>query len=245
MNDLAKTDMVVLCGGLGTRLRSTIGEAQKTMACVGEEPFLNKVLRYLKREGFRRIILAVGFQAQEVEAYYSKTDLGLLVEFSKEQSALGTGGAIKNAQNYVLSEQFFAINGDCFCALDYQSFLKFHLAQKNIATLSVTRIADSRDYGTIVLGPQDTIRGFEEKKDIVGGGLVNIGAYCFNREIFHLMPDGKFSIERDFFPLLPQKLGESFKGFVVDNEFLDIGTPDRYSNADEIIRKVLNRGNNQ
>ncbi len=240
--DLAKTDMVILCGGFGTRLRSTIGQAQKTMASVGEEPFLNKVLGYLKLQGFRRIILAVGFQAQEVETYYRNNDLGLTIEFSREESPLGTGGAIKNAQAFVLSEQFFAMNGDCFCALDYQEFLKFHLARKNIATLSVSKIADSRDYGTIVLGPKDLIKGFEEKKDVVGGGFVNIGAYCFSKEIFNMMPQGKFSIERDFFPLLPEKLKERFSGFVVDNEFLDIGTPDRYSNAEEIIRKVLNRG---
>ncbi len=240
--DLAKIDMVILCGGLGTRLRSTIGQAQKTMASVGEEPFLNKVLRYLKLQGFCRIILAMGFQAQEVEAYYRKNDLGLTIEFSKEETPLGTGGAIKNAEALVLSEQFFAMNGDCFCALDYREFLKFHLTRKNIATLSVSKIDDSRDYGTIILGEKDLIKGFEEKKDVKGGGFVNIGAYCFNKEIFNMMPQGKFSIERDFFPLLPEKLQERFSGFVVDNEFLDIGTPDRYSNAEEIIRKVLNRG---
>ncbi len=241
--DLSKTDMVILCGGLGTRLRSTIGQAQKTMATVGDEPFLNKILRYLKQQGFERIILAVGFQAQEVENYYRKNDLGLTIEFSKEEKPLGTGGAIKNAQTFVQSDQFFAMNGDCFCALDYNAFLKDHLTKKNRATLSVSKIADSRDYGTILLGKRDVITGFEEKKDVPGGGFVNIGVYCFEKQIFDLMPTGKFSIEQDFFPLLPAKLGECFRGFVVDNEFLDIGTPDRYSNAEELIRKVADRGN--
>ncbi len=240
--DLSKTDMVILCGGLGTRLRSTIGQAQKTMATVGDEPFLNKILRYLKQQGFERVILAVGFQAQEVENYYRKNDLGLSIEFSKEEKPLGTGGAIKNAQTFVQSDRFFAMNGDCFCALDYKAFLNFHLTKKNRATLSVSRIADSRDYGTILLGEGDVIKGFEEKKDVPGGGFVNIGAYCFEKQIFDLMPTGKFSIELDFFPRLPSELGNRFSGFVVDNEFLDIGTPDRYSNAEEIIRKVADRG---
>ncbi len=240
--DLSKTDMVILCGGLGTRLRSTIGQAQKTMAIVADEPFLNKILRYLKQQGFKRIILAVGFQAQEVENYYRKNDLGLLIEYSREETPLGTGGAIKNAQGFVHSDQFFAMNGDCFCALDYNKFLNFHLTKENQATLSVSKIADSRDYGTILLGKSDVIEGFEEKKDVLGGGFVNVGAYCFEKQIFDLMPTGKFSIEQDFFPLLPAKLKERFSGFVVDNEFLDIGTPDRYSNAEEMIRKVAGRG---
>lgn len=240
--DLSKTDMVILCGGLGTRLRSAIGSSQKIMATVGEEPFLNTVLRYLKEQGFRRIILAVGYQAQQVQEYYRTHDLGLTIEFSKEDVPLGTGGAIKNAQAWVVSDQFFAMNGDCFCSLNYEDFLKFHLAKKSAATLSVAKIADSRDYGTILLGAQDVIVGFEEKKHIPGGGFVNIGAYCFDKNIFELMPSGKFSIEVDFFPVLPVKLGERFRSYVVDQEFLDIGTPDRYSSAQETIRKVMDRG---
>jgi D-glycero-alpha-D-manno-heptose 1-phosphate guanylyltransferase len=235
---LSEVDMVILCGGLGTRLRSTIGESQKTMATVGEEPFLNFVLRYLKAQGFYRIILAIGYQADQVEQYYRKNNLGLEIEFSREETPLGTGGAIKNAQRHVKSQPFFAMNGDCFSPLAYQDFLNFHLARKSSATLSVVKIADSRDYGTISLGAHDAILGFEEKKDVAGGGLVNVGAYCFNKEILAMMPSGKFSIERDFFPLLPAQLQERFCGFVVETEFLDIGTPDRYSKAEELIRKV-------
>ncbi len=236
--NLAKIDVVILCGGLGTRLRSTIGESQKTMAAVGEEPFLSKILKYLHGQGFRRVILAVGYHADQVEKYYRENNLGLTIEFSKEDTPLGTGGAIKHARSFVKSNQIFVMNGDCFCALDYAAFLQFHLAQKSAATLSVAHIPDSRDYGTIILGENDLIKGFEEKKDVPGGGLVNVGVYCFNKKILDLMPSAKFSIERDFFPLLPVTLGERFKGFVVENEFLDIGTPDRYSRAEEIIRKV-------
>ncbi|MCC6758253.1 MAG: NTP transferase domain-containing protein [Candidatus Omnitrophica bacterium] len=231
-------DIVILCGGLGTRLRSTIGESQKAMATVGEEPFLNIVLRYLKSQGFQRVILAVGYQADQVEQYYRKNDLGLKIEFSREETPLGTGGAIKNAQKLIKSNPFFAMNGDCFSTLAYGDFLKFHLAKKASATLSVVKITDSRDYGTISLGANDAIKGFEEKKDVAGGGFVNVGAYCFNNEILDMMPAGKFSIERDFFPLLPEKLKERFCGFVVETEFLDIGTPDRYSKAGDMIRKV-------
>ncbi|MCB9757117.1 MAG: NTP transferase domain-containing protein [Candidatus Omnitrophica bacterium] len=240
--NLSKTDMVILCGGLGTRLRSTIGQSQKIMAAVGEEPFLNKVLRHLQEQGFRRIILAVGYQAQQVEQYYRAHDMGLIIEFSREELPLGTGGAIKNAQSLIESDQFFAMNGDCFCSLNYQEFLKFHLAQKSAVTLSVAKIAECRDYGTVLLGAHDVIVGFEEKKDVAGGGFVNIGAYCFNKEVLELMPAGKFSIELDFFPVLPVKLGERFRSFVVDQEFLDIGTPERYSSAQETIRKVKDRG---
>ena len=178
---LSDVDIVILSGGLGTRLRSTIGESQKIMATVGEEPFFNIVLRYLKAQGFGRIILAIGYQADQVEQYYRKNNLGLNIEFSREETPLGTGGAIKNAQKLVRSDVFFAMNGDCFSPLAYDDFLQFHLAKKSSATLSVVKINDSRDYGTIILGDNDRINGFEEKKDVAGGGLVNVG-YSMTQE---------------------------------------------------------------
>ena len=228
---------------MGTRLRETIGSSQKTMANVGDEPFLSKVLRYLKAQGFRRVILATGYRGDQVQEYYRKNNLGLTFEFAHEKEPLGTGGAVKNTEAFVRTSPFFVLNGDCFCLLSYKDFLQFHRTNKSSATLSVAKIKDSRDYGTILLGPRNSIAGFEEKKDKPGGGYVNVGAYCFNKEIFGMMPAAQsFSIERDFFPLLPVKLKERFSAFVIENEFLDIGTPDRYSKAGEMIRKAQDHG---
>ncbi len=242
MTKLNKIDVVVLCGGLGKRLRSEIGESQKTMAKVDGQPFLDILLKYLLQQGFRRAILCTGYQAESIEQYYRENDIGIEIEFSQETSALGTGGAIKNAASFVKSDPFFALNGDCYCSMDYQRLLDFHTAQRSCATLAVTRIKDRSDYGSIRLNEEKRIISFDEKmkEPPAGAGskpeayFINVGVYCFNREVFSLMPKkNRFSIEKDFFPSI---IDQKFFGFEVAKELLDIGTPERLKRAKQILK---------
>lgn len=233
-------DAVVLCGGLGKRLRPEVGQGQKTMAAIHGRPFLDLLLQYLKAQGLSRVILCTGHYAEQVEAYYRDRDFGLEIVFSREEQPLGTGGAIKNAAAFVQSDPFLALNGDCFCRLDYRRFVDFYAARRARAVIALSKAEDRKDYGSVVIDAEDRIVRFEEK---VGGpedrregkassGYVSHGIYCFSRGIFALMPPAKqFSIERDFFPQLPRQIKDGFLGFVVTEPFIDIGTPERYQKA--------------
>ncbi len=241
-------DVVILCGGLGKRLRSEVGETQKTMARIEGEPFLDLLLKFLKSQGTRRVILCTGFQAKQVEEYYQKNDQGLAILFSEEKEPLGTGGAIKNAQQYVQSDIFFALNGDCFCDLDYAQVLKDHQEKDAKTTLVVSRSDNKNDFGSIVIDDQGKIVRFVEKMgegapepgDLGGDLYVSNGIYCFDRDVFVMMPpQDKFSIEYDFFHHLPSVMGEAFRGFVSPNRFIDIGVPERYREAQEALKKYL------
>jgi NDP-sugar pyrophosphorylase family protein len=260
MFDLANTDVLILCGGLGTRLRSTIGEVQKTMASVKDEPFLSILLKYLANEGFRRVILCTGYDAQAVEDYFRRQDLHLEIEFSREDKPLGTGGAVKNARRLVRSDPFIVMNGDSFCALDFKALLEFHNSSKGSATLAVCRLkgpVEAKDFGTLELAGNKKIIAYHEKT--VGAGhkvvYVNAGIYCFNKEIFGLMPRPKaFSIEQEFFAKVLNQSGRKrgmetdqdpqlaqlhpFFGFEVEETFIDIGTPERYEQAKKFFGKI-------
>jgi len=236
MTNLANTDVAILAGGLGTRLRKVIGETQKTMAKVAGEPFLNLILEYLKNHGFQRVILCTGYQADQVEEYYRDNDMGLQIEFSREDVPMDTGGAIKNARAFIHSDPFIVLNGDSFCPIDYSAFLQFHRQEKAIATLAVSRVKDSKDFGTILLNERKRIVGFQEKLlwKKSPQGFVSAGVYCFNHSILSLMPPATiFSFEKDLFPSLPERIGNDFCGFLVEEEFLDIGNSVRYQSAQE------------
>jgi len=131
MKQLQNTDVLILCGGLGKRLRTEVGDSQKVMARINDRPFLDILLEYLKFQGFKRCILCVGYKADLVEQYYSGHSQGFEIAFSKEEEPLGTGGAIKNAREFVHSDQFFALNGDVFCAINYQEVMDFHLTNNS------------------------------------------------------------------------------------------------------------------
>lgn len=237
--ELNNMDVVILCGGLGKRLRNQIGESQKVMAQVKDRPFLDILLGYLKQQGLRRFILCTGYKSELVEEYYKVNNQGLEIIISKEESPLGTGGAIKNAISKIKSDRVFALNGDVFCAVNYAEVLASHQKNKALATLVASKIEDARDYGTIVIGSDGRIQEFLEKQQNAKGQeavYVNAGIYCFEKKALEFMPLAEsFSIEKEFFPLLTDK---EFFAYKTDEAFHDIGTPERYKIAEDIINSL-------
>jgi D-glycero-alpha-D-manno-heptose 1-phosphate guanylyltransferase len=229
-------DFLILCGGLGTRLRAVTGDAPKVMASVQGGPFLDFLLRYLIKQGARRVILCAGYKAQEIAAYYKAKFSQIDLILSVEKEPLGTGGALKNAQALVSSKYVFGLNGDCFTPVDYKALLAFHQQKSAAATLVGVRIEGNKDFGTLVINAKDEITAFKEKFVTDQVQYISAGIYCFNRDVFGLMPEGKFSIEYDFFPKM---IGRGFYGHKVTAPFIDIGTPERFEWAKEHLNEML------
>jgi D-glycero-alpha-D-manno-heptose 1-phosphate guanylyltransferase len=229
-------DVVILAGGLGKRLKSVTGDAQKVLAKIGEKPFLEILIDYIASQGGKRFILCVGHGSDDVEAYFKNKYRDREIIFSKEDSPLGTGGAIKQGARDVKTDQFLAMNGDCFCVIDYNALIAAHRRHKANATIAITNLSDVREYGSITVNEKNQIIGFKEKMTVVQAGLINTGTYCLDCDVFNLaQTPQKFSIEYDFFPYL---VGKGFYGFEVENKFIDIGTPERYRWAQEHLREI-------
>ncbi|MDE1920917.1 MAG: nucleotidyltransferase family protein [Candidatus Omnitrophica bacterium] len=233
-------DVVILAGGLGKRLQSITGGSQKVLAKIGDRPFLEILIDYIASQGGRRFILCVGHGSGDVAAYFKNKYQDREIIFSVEDSPLGTGGAIKQGSQHVKTDRFLAMNGDCFCVIDYLRLIAFHQRQGARATLAVTLMPDARDYGTIEVTSSGTIEAFKEKQPAAAAAFINTGTYCFDRDVFSLVATpSKFSIEYDFFPHL---VGKGFYAFEVENRFVDIGTPERYSWAQEHLETLRSRG---
>jgi NDP-sugar pyrophosphorylase family protein len=232
-------DFLILCGGLGTRLRSVTGDAPKVMADIQGEPFLDFLIRYLSGQGARRIILCAGYKAEALASHYQKQFKDIDLDLSIEPEPLGTGGAFKNARALVKSDVVFGLNGDCFTPLDYAALLKAHRERNALATLVGVRIEGNKDFGTLEMNGNDEILAFREKFVTDDVQYISAGIYCFKREVLDLMPEGKFSIEYDFFPGL---IGKRFFAHRVSAPFIDIGTPERFEWAREHLNEMLEQG---
>ena len=131
------------------------------------------------------------------------------------------------------------MNGDSLCSLDYQEFLNFYSAKKADAALVLSKVKDNQDFGTITLDRAQKITGFQEKLKTpsgVGESYVNAGVYCFSKKVFDWMPAAaKFMFETDFFPGIVQK---EIYGFITQQNFLDIGTPERFKRAQKRFRVI-------
>ena len=251
MSELIRTDIVSLAGGLGKRLQVVTGGGQKVLARIDGKPFLEILIDYIAAQGGRRFILCTGHGAAEVEAYFHQARPDLEIAFSREDEPLGTGGAIKKGAALVRTPHFLAMNGDCFCVIDYNALIRAHQSKSAQATIAVTQVPDARDYGTIESDAGCRITAFREKQSSFAKAsadessssakasadvqyLINTGTYCFNRNVFDLVATpAKFAIEYDFFAHL---IGKPFYSFEVDHKFSDIGTPERYAWATEHLK---------
>jgi D-glycero-alpha-D-manno-heptose 1-phosphate guanylyltransferase len=227
---------VMLVGGLGTRLRSVVPSAPKVLASIGEKPFLELLVRQLRSQGIRRLVMCTGYLADQVENKFGDGRLwDVSIEYSKEEVPLGTGGAVKLARRYLQDvPEFLVLNGDSFLEFDLPSLMAFHRQHHGaIATMAVLRVENASRYGTVDADANGRVTGFAEKTGREVPGLVNGGIYVFNQAAMHHIPEGPASLERDVFPRL---LDQGVYAQEQHGKFIDIGTPADYARAQELLR---------
>lgn len=230
-NKLKDLDVVILCGGLGSRLRGIIDDRPKPMAEINQQPFLDILIDYFYVFGFRRFVLCTGYMSGVIQEYYSRKKNSFELVISNEQAPLGTAGSIKNAQKFIKSEPFFVANGDSFCPADLGEFYNFHLSKQALLSMVVVESEKTIDGGLVTLDSLQRIIGFEEKMQKEGISHTNAGIYIFQKNILSFIPENtKYSLEYDLFPRLTNR--GSF-AFVTGEQLIDIGTPERYERAKE------------
>ena len=219
-------DVVILCGGLGTRLKTLFPNTPKALASINGVPFLDKLMKIINMQGFEKFILCVGHLKQQIIDRYSKTT-NFDVRYSLETDQLGTGGAIKNALPLIENKFFIAMNGDSFCNVSLKSLIEFH--QKNNADISIVispADIERDDVGNIVIDKNNKIISFSEKTKKTPRHYINAGIYVINKSAVDSFDAEKFSLEVDLFPKLIKI--KNIYGFETSNLIYDIGTPKRY-----------------
>lgn len=230
MNDDGKmnaTDAVILCGGLGTRLRPISGDLPKVLMPFAGRPFIDILIEFLLPFGFKRFVLCVGYRRERIREHFRNRDYEVV--FSEETEPLGTGGALKNARPHIATSPFLLLNGDSLCPTDLHGFHDFHVRKGGILSIVLTRPLSENAYGVVEVDRENRIVAFREKAEARRGSFINAGIYLAERGIFDLMPEAaRFSLETD---LIPAILPHGCYGLVTDAEVIDIGTAERYVQA--------------
>lgn len=231
-------DAIVLCGGAGTRLRSVTGDAPKSLATIGDRPFLDILLNQLRRHGFEHVILAVGYQRDLIRSHFASRTHDMCLECSIESTPLGTGGALRNAVDFVKSESVLIMNGDSYTDANLSGFVVDH--RESQADLSVVVVpTDGRvDCGLVSVDPGGRVLGFKEKHTATGTQYVNAGIYTMDKKILYDMPPNqRVSLEEELFPRCLAE-GKNIRAFHHSGRCIDIGTPERYLDAQATLANV-------
>ena len=237
----ASTDLsvAVLAGGLGTRLGSVISDRPKALAKIRGRPFLAYLLDQLSTAGFSSVVLCTGHLGQQIEETFGESYGNLRISYSREARPLGTGGALRLALPYLISDPVLVMNGDSFCAADLSDFWNWHRARGSKATMLLVQVPDTQRYGSVRVDPDGAIIQFAEKG--IGGvsGSINAGVYLLSRQVIHSIPgDTDVSLEYYVFPTL---MTHGLYGYAGGGRFLDIGTPEDFAAAEEFFA-AMNEG---
>lgn len=239
LDGVASLPVLVLAGGLGSRLRSAYDSGPKAMAPVAGRPFLWYLLRSLQRGGLRRIVLCVGYKHEQIEQWAGDgRALGLDLAYSVECEPLGTAGALWLAANrYIDSGRFVAVNGDSLVRVNFAEMLECHIAHDARATVAITQVSDVARYGRVEVDGQGWVRAFLEKSSTSGMPFVNSGVYIFQREVFDSIPVGhSASLERE---VLPALVGHGLMSFQTKGYFIDIGVPKDLARAQAELTELF------
>lgn len=247
---------LILAGGEGTRLRPLTIYTPKPVVPIVNRPFLFYQLELLKRAGIKEITLSLSYQPNKIEDIFGDgEDNGLKIHYTVESSPLGTAGAYKNAQQH-LTQTTVVFNGDVFTDINIADVIAYHREKNAAATIVLTPVENPSAYGLVETESDGRVRRFLEKPkpEEITCNTINAGLYILEPRLLGYIPAGeKFSFEYQLFPALLAN-NEPFYAYTMSSYWMDIGTPQRYLQANddlingriksfEIERKPVNVSN--
>ena len=225
--------VAILAGGMGTRVRSILGDGPKCLAPVAGRPFIDHQMELLRGNGLRRVVLCLGRGADSVKAHLGTGDgLGLDVAFSEDGAVpLGTGGALRKALR-LLTDPFFVLYGDSFLPAAFQPVGDFFLARGLTALMTVFANADRWDKSNVWYEDGRVMLYSKRERDPrmchidYGLSVLSQGAFDVGP------PSSAFDLA-----LLFERLARAGRlaGYEVAERFFEIGSPEGYKELDDLL----------
>jgi D-glycero-alpha-D-manno-heptose 1-phosphate guanylyltransferase len=218
--------MLVLAGGIGSRLQSVLGVVPKALAPIGSVPFLYLQIEHWIAQGLSSFVFLLHHQAEQIISFLDSEKNGLLkgceVQWIIELTPMDTGGAVANTVKQLnLSGDFLLTNADTWLGSGI-----LDLVRADVASMAVIRLGDTSRYGQVQFDDQFNVTAFCEKNSSQGVGWINAGLCHLHSNFFKDWNGQAFSLERITFPDLVGR--GKLKAVALQTHFIDIGIPDDY-----------------
>lgn len=225
--------VVVMAGGMGTRLRPLTYDIPKPMVPVKDKPFLEHLVLLLKNNGFSDFLFCTGYLSKHIEQYFlDGSKWGINIQYSVELSASGTGGALKLAEP-LLKDKFLLLNGDTLLDINYRDLVESFDKDSSEAYIVAYTNEDNITANNIRVDKDNWVIEYD-KKYPENKTCVDAGVQIFRKSILDKIPAQRVvSLEEEIFPVLIKK--HQLKAYMTNKRFFDMGTPERLF----IIEKVL------
>lgn len=227
-------EVVLMAGGLGSRLKERTEHTPKPLLTIGGKPILETILENFIEYGFSNFTISLGYRAEQIQEYFGDgARWGVRIRYVSEDTPLGTAGALQ-LLNPRPQETFFVMNGDVLTKVNFRQMLRYHREQKAKATMCVRGFASQIPYG-VVRTEGAEITGFEEKP--VQNVMVNAGVYVLEPDVFDYMPEGRVDMPTLFDNL--RKNRQRSVAFPIHEYWVDVGSPGDFDTADQQYNTVF------
>ncbi len=241
LSNLLKTDakdnrVILMAGGLGTRLRPLTQETPKPLLKVGNKPILETIIENFAKYGFLNITISVNYKAEMIKEYFGDgSTLGVHIEYIQESKRLGTAGALSLMKERP-QKPFFVMNADLLTNVNFEHLLDFHQAEHSVATMCVREYDYQVPYGVIET-EGSVITAIEEKP--LHKFFVNAGIYTLSPQVFEYIPQNEFY---DMPTLFEDIINNNLKtvSFPVHEYWLDIGRIEEFEQAQNEYSEFFN-----
>tara|TARA_Y100001960_G_scaffold333578_1_gene439502 strand:+ start:1787 stop:2515 length:729 start_codon:yes stop_codon:yes gene_type:complete len=230
---LRDIDVVILAGGLGTRIRSVLGETPKVLAPINDQPYIDHLLNWLDLNGASKIILSLGYLGEKVAVHVAGRSN---VECIIEPKPQGTGGGLRFCRSLAKSDHVFVMNGDTWLETDLNAFVQAHKISKKEVSMICLPVRNISQYGRVIIEKDVVVNFAEKSRGSYGSGNINAGIYLFSQRALSLLCSSNArSLETDFFSNLEKGY---IHAYTPDNsKFIDFGTPENLAVAGAIFPK--------
>ena len=219
--------MVIMAGGMGTRLRPHTESCPKSLLSVAGKPMLEHIIERAKLEGFSNFVIAIHYLGHMIEDYFGNGQrLDVNIEYLREQTPLGTAGAL-SLLNSRLHAPFVVTNGDVITDIRYGELLDFHIRHNAKATMAVRVHEWQHPFGVVQMKGVDIV-GFEEKP--VARSNINAGIYALDPDVLGVLSIDERCDMPTLFALLQAQTMRTV-AYPMHEPWLDVGRPDDLTRA--------------
>lgn len=227
--------MIILCGGLATRLGDLSKNSPKSMIKINNKPFLEYQIEILKKNSIKDIVLCVGYLAEKIKSYFGNgKKLGVNIRYSYDgDKPLGPIGALKNAEP-ILDDVFFIMYGDSYLTVDYKKVHRFFMKQDKLGLMVVYKNYDKYDKSNIAI-KDDLVVGYGKNNSTDDMIYIDYGTSILCKKALDIVPKDKMYSTGEFFSELIKK--RELLCFEAKKRFYHIGTPESLEEFNDFIRR--------
>jgi dTDP-glucose pyrophosphorylase len=229
--------IVIMAGGLGSRLGELTRNTPKPMLELGGKPIMLGIIEHFRSQGFGKFLLCVNYKSEVIENYFGNgQQFGVEIRYTKESKKMGTAGAL-SLIDFEMMEPFFVVNGDVLTAINFEDFLNFHQINKSKATMCIKKLGFDVPYACVEFNENMDLIGLKEKPSF--NYFVNTGMYILEPDVISEIPKDTFFDMPTLFEQLMEKRSTT-KVFSISEYWLDVGKPEDFSKGQ--IDSSLNTG---